>query len=297
MKKTYPVLGMLVTASMILGACGEEEAGTEEEAIEEVEEIEGVEETEETEAVEGEEVAAADLNLVNPGQFTTASSGLYKPFNFTEDGELTGFDIAISKALAEEMGLEPNPVTTPWETIIQALMGEKFDAVVGSMAITDERAETVAFSDPYYLSGGKIFVAADNSEIAGPEDLEGTTIGVVAQSTYDEAAQQYTEDIQYYNSDVTALQDLTTGRLDAVITADIVGYEAMDAGLEIKDVGNNLWIEEAAVAVRQEDEALLEEVNRALDAIIEDGTYAEISEEWFGRNLLETETEGVEILR
>ncbi|WP_088008691.1 transporter substrate-binding domain-containing protein [Indiicoccus explosivorum] len=278
MKKKYPLIGALIATGMIIGACGEEAA-----------------EPAEPEGEAGGE--GNELNLVNPGQFTTASSGLYKPFNYTEDGELTGFDIAISKALAEEMGLEPNPVTTPWETIIQALIGEKFDAVVGSMAITDERAETVAFSDPYYLSGGKIFVAEDNTEIQGPEDLEGVTIGVVAQSTYDEAAQEYTDDIQYYNSDVTALQDLTTGRLDAVITADIVGYEAMESGLEIKDVGKNLWIEEAAVAVRPEDEALLEEVNRALDAIIEDGTYAEISEEWFGRNLLETETEGVEILR
>lgn len=238
-----------------------------------------------------------ELNLLEEGKFTTAASGLYKPFNYEEGGELTGFDIEIGAALAEEMGLEHNPVTNPFETIIQGLIGDKFDVILGSMAITDERAETVAFSDPYYLSGGKIWVSEDNTDITEAADLEGKKIGIVAQTTYEPAAKEYTDDIQYYNSDVVALQDLVPGRVDAVITADVVGFEAQNAGLAIKDIGENLWIEEAAVAVRQEDTALLEEVNRALDAIIENGTYAEISEKWFGTNLLEVETEGIEILR
>lgn len=285
MKKKYAFLSVIFSASMVLGACG---GGGDSSG--------GSEGSGSGSGSEGE--GGNELNLLNEGQFTTAASGLYKPFNYEEGGELTGFDIEIGQALSEEMGLEHNPVTNPWETIIQGLIGEKFDAVLGSMAITDERSETVSFSDPYYLSGGKIFVSQDNTEITGSEDLEGKRIGVVAQSTYDEAAQEYTDDIMYYNSDVVALQDLTVpGRLDAVITSDVVGYEAMNSGLEITDVGENLWIEEAAVAVRPEDEALLEEINRALNTIIENGTYAEISDKWFGRNLLEVETEGIEILR
>lgn len=278
MKKKLSFLGVVLSAGMLMAACG----GSDEPSSSGDSSTEG---------------GDSELNLLEEGKFTTAASGLYKPFNYEEGGQLTGFDIEIGAALAEEMGLEHNPVTNPFETIIQGLIGNKFDAVIGSMAITDERAETVAFSDPYYLSGGKIFVAADNTEITEAADLEGKKIGVVAQSTYDTAAQEYTDDIQYYNSDVVALQELVPGRLDAVITADVVGFEAQNAGLEIKDVGENLWIEEAAIAVRQEDTALLEEVNRALDAIIENGTYAEISEKWFGENLLEVETEGIEILR
>lgn len=278
MKKKYPLLGIVLSAGLILAACGDDDSSN------------GSEGT-------GSEGAGNDWNLLEDGKFTTAASGLYKPFNYEEGGKLTGFDIEIGAALAEEMGLEHNPVTNPFETIIQGLIGNKFDAIIGSMAITDERAETVAFSEPYYLSGGKIWVSADNTEITEAADLEGKKIGIVAQTTYEPAAQEYTDDIQYYNSDVVALQDLVPGRVDAVITADVVGFEAQNAGLEIKDVGENLWIEEAAVAVRQEDTALLEEVNRALAAIIENGTYAEISEKWFGTNLLEVETEGIEILR
>ncbi len=247
---------------------------------------------------EGSSEGGSDLNLVEEGKFTTASSGLYKPFNFTEGGDLTGFDIDISKALSEEMGLEPNPVTTPWETIIQGLTSNRFDAIIGSMAITEEREKQISFSDPYYYSGGVIFVRAGNTEITSEEDLNGAKIGVVGQSTYDTAAQKYTDDIQYYNSDVVALQDLAIeGRLDAVITADVVGFEAQNAGLEIEMVGDPLWIEQAAVAVNKDDEELLAEVNKALAAIIENGKYEEISDKWFGRNLLDVDLEGVEILK
>lgn len=278
MKKKLSFLSVIFSAGMLLAACGGDDSTSSEEGS----------------STEG---GNSELNLVEEGKFTSASSGLYKPFNYEEGGNLTGFDIDIGNALAEEMGLEPNPVTTPFETIIQGLTTNRYDAILGSMAITEERAEQVAFSDPYYYSGGVIFVREGNTEITSEADLEGATIGVVGQSTYDTAAQNYTDDIQYYNSDVVALQDLTVeGRLDAVITADVVGFEAQNAGLEIEMVGDPLWIEQAAVAVRQDDEALLEAINEALATIVENGTYEEISQKWFGRNLLDVDLEGIEIL-
>ncbi|MDG5472181.1 transporter substrate-binding domain-containing protein [Jeotgalibacillus sp. ET6] len=267
-----------LSASLVLAACGSDDS-------------------EEASGSDGSEEAGSEFNLKEEGQLTFASSGLYKPFNYEEGGELKGFDVEIGKAIAEQMGLEPNPITTPWETILQGLTGERFDAIIGSMAITNERAEQVDFSDPYYYSGGMIFVAEGNDEITSAEDLEGKKIGVVAQSTYDEAAQEYTEDIQYYNSDVVALNDLEIeGRLDAVITADVVGYEAMASGLGVKDVGEPLWIEQAAIAVNKDNPELLEAINEALAEIQEDGTYDEISTNLFDRNLLDVDLEGIEIL-
>ncbi|MGB6406244.1 MAG: transporter substrate-binding domain-containing protein [Planococcus donghaensis] len=279
MKKKLSFLSVIFSAGMLLAACGGDDSSSSEEGS-------------------NSDGGSSDLNLVEEGKFTTASSGLYKPFNFTEGGDLTGFDIDISNALSEEMGLEPNPVTTPWETIIQGLTTNRFDAIIGSMAITEEREKQISFSDPYYYSGGVIFTKAGNTEITSEADLEGAKIGVVGQSTYDTAAQKYTDDIQYYNSDVVALQDLAIeGRLDAVITADVVGFEAQNAGLEIEMVGDPLWIEQAAVAINKDDEELLAAVNEALAAIVENGTYDEISNKWFGRNLLDVDLEGVEILK
>lgn len=274
MKKKFSFLTALAATAMLISGCGEEEANN----------------------TTGSD-SGSDLNLLEDGKLTYASSGLYKPFNYTDGGELTGFDVEIGAAIAEEMGLEPNPVTTPWETITQSLIGNKFDVIIGSMAITEKRAERVNFSDPYYYSGGMLFVPEGSDEITSAEDLEGKRIGVVAQSTYDTAAQEYTDDIKYYNSDVVALKDLTVeGRLDAVITADVVGFEAIANGMEIKEVGKPLWIEQAAVAVRKDDEELLEEINKALQAIIDNGKYEEISDKWFQRNLLDVDLEGIEIL-
>ncbi|MDQ0427972.1 polar amino acid transport system substrate-binding protein [Planomicrobium stackebrandtii] len=278
MKKKLSFLSVIFSAGVVLAACGGDDSSSSEEGS-------------------GTEGESSDLNLLEDGMFTTASSGLYKPFSFEEGGNLTGFDIEIGNALAEEMGLEPNPVTTPFETIIQGLNTNRYDAIIGSMSNTAERAEQVAFSDPYYYSGGAIFVREGNTEIQSAEDLEGVKIGVVGQSTYDTAAQEFTDDIQIYSSDVVALQDLTVeGRLDAVITADVVGFEAQNEGLAVEMVGDPLWVEQPSIAVRQEDEALLQAIDEALDTIIENGTYEEISQKWFGRNLLDIDLEGVEVL-
>ncbi|MFD4819507.1 transporter substrate-binding domain-containing protein [Peribacillus butanolivorans] len=239
----------------------------------------------------------SELNLYKQGSLTFAMSGMYKPFNYVEAGELKGFDVEIGKALAKEMGLKANPVTNPWESIVSALKGKKFDVVIGSMAITEKNKKEVNFTEPYYYSGGAIFVAESNDEIKSTEDLTGKRIGVVAQSTYDVAAKEYTDDIKYYTSDVTALNDLTIkGRLDAVITAPVIGLEAKAAGLEIKQAGDALWIEHAGIAVRKEDEALLKALNEALQRIIENGEYERISKKMFGSNLLELKTEGIKVL-
>src|SRR5690606_39222 len=102
MKKKLSFLSVVFSAGMLLAACGGDDSSSSEEGS----------------STEG---GSSDLNLLEEGKFTTASSGLYKPFSFEEGGNLDGFDIDIGNAIAEEMGLEPNPITTPFETIIQGL--------------------------------------------------------------------------------------------------------------------------------------------------------------------------------
>lgn len=269
------VLFLLLTVSvLVLSACGTEK-----------------------DAKDGKSDGDEGYELMKKGSLTFAASGVYKPFNFEEKGKLTGFDIEIGEAIAEKMGLEANPVTNPFETIMQGLIGEKYDAIIGSMAYTKERAKQVNFTEPYYYSGGMIFVSEDNEDIKSEDDLKGKKIGVVAQSTYEKPAQTLSDDIQYYSSDVVALKDLTIeGRLDAVITADIVGYEAIDNDFKIKEVGKPLWVEQPSIAVRPDNDALREAIDKALKEIIEDGTYDKISKKWFDRNLLDLDLEGVELL-
>ncbi len=223
-----------------------------------------------------------------PDKFTYAMSGLYKPFNYKDSGQLVGFDVEIGAEIAKRMGMEANPVTNPWETIIQGLKAGKYDAIIGSMAINEDRQKQVDFSRPYYRSGAQIFVSVDNDMISKANDMKDKKIGVVKASTFRDVALEYTSDDKVigYDSDVIALKDLTTGRIDAVITDQMVGFGAMKDGLAIKDVGEPLWVDEMAIPVQKGNTELLNKINAALDEMIKDGTYDSISNKWFGRSIL-----------
>ncbi|PEY42317.1 ABC transporter substrate-binding protein [Bacillus cereus] len=221
-------------------------------------------------------------------EFRYAMSGLYKPFNFKEnDGKLVGFDVEIGEALAKKMGMKPVPVTNPWETLIQGLKAKKYDVILGSMAITEERLKAVNFSNPYYRSGAQIFVAKKNNSISSVEDLKGKKVGVVKASTFKALVEKQTDQITEYDSDITALMDLEPGRVDAVITDQMVGLRMIKEGKSnIKEAGKPLNLDEMGIAIRKDDKEMVKKVNKALDEIIKDGTYEKISKKWFGKNIL-----------
>ncbi|WJE53170.1 ABC transporter substrate-binding protein [Bacillus cereus] len=221
-------------------------------------------------------------------EFRYAMSGLYKPFNFKEnDGKLVGFDVEIGEALAKKMGMKPVPVTNPWETLIQGLKAKKYDVILGSMAITEERLKAVNFSNPYYHSGAQIFVAKKNNSISSVEDLKGKKVGVVKASTFKALVEKQTDQITEYDSDITALMDLEPGRVDAVITDQMVGLRMIKEGKSnIKEAGKPLNLDEMGIAIRKDDKEMVKKVNKALDEIIKDGTYEKISKKWFGKNIL-----------
>lgn len=264
----------------ILAACGDEDNASSTDDKEA--EAENASETE------------ATVSTIEDGKFTFGFSGLLKPFNFEDlDGNLVGFEVDIGEALAKEMGLEPNPVATQdFGALIEEVNSDRLDAIIGSLTITEERAEAVDFSEPYYLSGGVIFVHEDTEDIKSLEDLDGKNVGVVASSTYEDIVLEHMDesDLATYQSDTVALQDLSAGteRLDAVMTDKFVGVIQIDENdLEVKAVGDRVFDEEIGAAVKKDNTELLDEMNKALETIIENGTYEEISNEWFGENILE----------
>ncbi|MBO8129033.1 MAG: transporter substrate-binding domain-containing protein [Peptococcaceae bacterium] len=199
--------------------------------------------------------------------FSFACSGAYYPFSYYDEqtNELVGFDVEIGKALAEAMGMEPKPVTAPWQSLISGLQADKYDAIIGSMTITEERKQNVDFTDPYYVSGPKLFVRND-SNISSVDDLtKDTKIGVLMQSVYEKLAKQYSDNLKFYDSDVTALHDLDLGRVDAVITDQNVGMaSAKKGGWDIKAVGDLLMTENIGIAVKKGNEDLVAKINQAL---------------------------------
>ena len=234
-------------------------------------------------------------NSADQEEFVYAMSGIYKPFNYKENGKLTGFDVELGEALAEKMNMKAVPMTFPFESIIQGLLDDKFDAILGSMTVTEERLKVVNFTDTYYRSGSQLFVAENNTEIQSAADAEGKIIGAVPATNYETDALKLTAKenvITYAQGDVAALMDLKTKRLDAVVADNIFAQIAIDeASLPVKAVGDLLAVNEQAIAVNKGNEELVEKINKALAELIEDGTYAEISEKWFGFNLMDEKSE------
>jgi polar amino acid transport system substrate-binding protein len=237
----------------------------------------------------GSETGSTTSDTASPSaDFTYAASGTYPPFSFIEDGEVTGFDVELGELLAKKMGMTPVFVTNPFETIIQGLNASKYDAVIGSLTVTDERKQQVDFTLPYYTTGAQIYVQADNTDITGPDSLSGKKIGVVKASTYLSMAQEMTDKDKAigFDSDVIALQDLVAGRVDAVITDQIVGGLAIKKGLAIKAVGEPFAVADQAIAVRKDEPELLANLNKAIEEAKADGTYKALSMKWLGQVLL-----------
>ncbi len=223
-------------------------------------------------------------SLAEADKFTFAASGEFKPFSVTEaDGTMSGFDIEVGEAIAKELGLQPVQKKFKFSGIVEGVKSGRFDAAVASHTITEERLEEVDFSTPYYYSGPQIFVRPDSS-VETLADLEGLEIAVSKGSTYADTAAEVTENIQQYDSDVVALEALSKGKHDAVITDFITGKEAIAAELSIEG-RELLGRSEQAIAVSKDNPELLEEINAALETLRENGTLAEISEKYFGDDI------------
>jgi len=219
--------------------------------------------------------------------FVYALSGEYRPFSYVdENGDLTGFDVDIGMAIAEELGMEGEPYRISFSGIIPGLQDDRYDAIIGSLGITEERQETVDFSDPYYVSGAQVYVRAD-SEITSIDDItEDTEVAVSLGSTYEDMIADYTQDVATYDSDVVALQTLDQGRHDAVVTDRLIGLiNIEEQGLDIMMAGELIDVEHMGIAVKKGNERLVEAINEAVATLKENGTYLEISERYLNEDI------------
>jgi polar amino acid transport system substrate-binding protein len=220
------------------------------------------------------------------------TEGAYPPFNnLTSDGKLEGFDIDIANALCEEMKAKCEFVTSDWDGIIPALQAGKFDAIIASMSITDERKQKVDFSEKYYNTPSAI-VAPKDSDLKGvtKEDLAGKTIGVATSTThYNFAEKTFTDStLKGYPSSQEYMLDIANGRLDAVEDDVVVLQQFLDSpdGACCKLVGMpapqpvEIFGPGAGIAVRKGD-ALAGEFTAAIKAIRANGKYKAINDKYF----------------
>src|SRR6056297_415747 len=215
-----------------------------------------------------------------------AGSGGYPPFNYiNEQSEVIGFDVDVAAEIAKRMDRELEYKTTAWDGIIEGLRAGRYDGILGSMAVTEDREKVVDFSDPYYYSGPQLIVRKD-SNIGGPEDLnEESVIGLVTGTTFEQDAEKLGVKVKLYEDDTQTLLELLNGRVDGVLTDRIVGLNAiaeLKQGDQLTLVGSTLRTETMAIAFNDDDDDLRKQVNAVLSVMRADGTLTSISEKWFG---------------
>ncbi|KGF68476.1 amino acid ABC transporter substrate-binding protein [Hoeflea sp. BAL378] len=233
-------------------------------------------------------VAADELATIKEkGTMRIAMSGAYPPFNFVnEQNEVVGFDAAIGTEIAKRMGLETEIVTTAWDGIIGGLLANKYDAIVGSMSITEERQKVVDFVGPYYTTKRAVFTMA-GSPITSVAQLSDATVGVTLGETHEQWAREQGYDVKTYKGLPELLLELENGRVDAIIADSVaVILAAKESGRDLVAL-NDLETEAvgAGIAIRQGNPELKAAMQKALDEIQADGTYVEIANKWVGGDI------------
>ena len=218
------------------------------------------------------------------GELSLAMSGAFQPFSITDaNGSLVGFDADIATEVAKRLGLEPKLVQIDWSGIQAGLHTEQYDLICGSMAITDERLETMHFTLPYYVSGAQVFVRD------GTKSIGGLKFGVTEDSTYAKYIDEHPEEfpgveVFRYGSEAEIVAAMQSDKVDAFVSDLIVGgfYAGKAKTLDIVPFGDLLYEEPCGNAARNSDAALVRRVNDALFEMVQDGTYARIYEKWVG---------------
>lgn len=274
--KKFSLAFLLLMAMLVLAACGggstEEDPTTDDAA--------------ESGGAEDDLLA----KVQEEGTLVIGTEGTYPPFTFhDESGELTGFDVEIAREVADRLGVEAEFLETQWDAMFAGLDASRFDMVANQVGINPERQESYEFSDPYITSTAVLVVAEDDTEILSFEDLDGKLSAQSLTSNYAETATSFGAELEGVEGFNQAIELLNSGRVDATVNDNLTVLDFLNQrpDAQVKVVDESEDAAQSGLLFRQDSGAIVDEVNQALADMIEDGTYDEISEKWFGENVLE----------
>lgn len=220
-------------------------------------------------------------------------------------GELEGFDIDVAAAIAKGLGVEPCFVTPDWTLITAGGWAGRWDISVGSMTITPERAKALFFAQPYYTTPAALYVYKTNTTYKAPADLSGKKVGACGGCTYESYLNGSlvlpAENVNFviknpviktYDTDTTGLADLELGdgvRLDAMLTAQPTGQTEINNGKPIKQLGDPLYYEYLAPAIDRKStldpQTFIAAVSQIIAGLHKDGTLSKLCMQWEGSDL------------
>jgi cystine transport system substrate-binding protein len=220
------------------------------------------------------------------GVLRVANTQTNPPWSFRDErNEVVGYDADVARELAKRMGIpKVEFIQSTYQAFILGVQTDKYDMVVSGQTITDERKKQVDFSEPYQVNGVSIFVNAANQTIRSKEDLPGKRIAVTAGTTNEQQARQIPNaEVKTYENGTLALTDVGIGRADASLISRFLGsYLAEKNNLRVKPLQGFLTLEVNAMSFKKGEAAFKAEVDRALAAMIADGTLSRISKQWLG---------------
>ncbi|PXA68153.1 polar amino acid ABC transporter substrate-binding protein [Cryobacterium arcticum] len=228
-------------------------------------------------------------SVLESGTLTVGTEGTYRPFSFHADGsgDLTGYDVEVAKAVADELGVEVKFEETQWDAIFAGLEAGRFDTIANQVSITPEREESYEFSTPYTYSTGVIVVPEDNTDITSFESLAGKTTAQSLTSNWNTLATESGATVQGVEGWAQSVALVEDGRVDATINDKLtyLDYKKQTGAAGLKVAAETEDRSESAFAFVQGGTALADAVSDALATLSEDGTLATISDTYFGADV------------
>lgn len=230
----------------------------------------------------GEEDPLAD------GVLRVGTEGTYAPFTYRDpaSGELTGYDVEVIEAVAEELGVEVEFSETTFDAIFAGLEAERYDVVANQVSVTEERQALYEFSAPYTVSTGAVVTRADDASVASLADIAGKTSAQSTTSNWAEVATSNGATVEAVEGFTQAVALLEQGRVDITINDDlaVLNYLETTGSTTVRIAATTEEETQQAFAFRQ-DSGLVDDVDAALETLRTEGRLAEISQEYFGEDV------------
>lgn len=232
---------------------------------------------------------ASDLaDIKAAGVFKIGTEGTYAPFTFhNAEGQLVGFDVEIGQALAEKLGVKAEFLEGKWDGLIAGLDAKRYDAVINQVGITEARQKKYDFSEPYIASKAVLIVSDDNTDIKSFADLKGKKSAQSLTSNFGKIATESGAELVGTDGFDQSIQLVLTGRADATINDSLsfLDFKKQKPDAKVKIVAEQDKAEVSGVIFRKGEADLQEALNKALADIKADGTYAKISDKYFGQDV------------